>query len=221
MSDFDQPAGGMAFPACRFATAHLAIALVALLVVTGAADLWPAIEAGGHPLEVDAAARQATWAALAYLIVTGLAELRTGWQLDRCARGGSAAPLRLTPHLLVLLAAGIALVRGFRSLALLAGLYVVLPGLITVSFLTLALGLIQRRTLRASAAERAQDGARPSAALLWIGLQWIAALVFIGLLAMLERQPLPHSEPAAFVESPTDAAVESGARASANRAQLR
>ncbi len=211
-ADSDEPAGSMAFSACRLSTAHLAIALVAVLVIIGSVGLWPAVEAGGHPLEVDTPAHEVAWAALAYLVVTALAEFRAGWQLDHQQRASaSAAPRRLLAHVLVLIAAVVVLARGFHSLSLLAGLYIILPGLATVSLLTLIAGIVERNTLRRAddnAGLRAEP-AKSAQPLIWLALQWVAALLLIGALFYLEEQPLPHGRPSVLVETPAEAG-ESG-----------
>jgi hypothetical protein len=210
-SSIDDPADP-AFPSlCTLGTAHLAIALVAVLCVAGSVSLWPAVRAGGHPLEVDGPAHWAAWAAMAYLAITALAELRASWRLNHGhPSAGSTTVLRLGTHILVLIAAAVAIVRGFHSLALLAGLYIILPALVTVSLISLAVVFAERRMLRraAGAQFRPGHGAISPAALAWLVAQWAAALLFVGMLFYLEEQPTPHDQPHTPVESPIDGGAE-------------
>ncbi len=182
---------------CRLGTAHLAIALVAVLCVAGSVSLWPAIRAGGQPLEIDAPAHWVAWAAMLYLAITALAELRASWRLNHGhPSAGSTTALRLGIHLLVLGATAVAIARGYHSLALLAGLYVILPALGTVSLISLIVVLIERRTLHRVApgglrsARRTVSAPAPA----WLVAQWATALLFVGMLVYLEEQPEPHEQ---------------------------
>ncbi len=196
---------------CRVGTAHLAIALVAVLCVTGSVDLWPRVRAGGQPLEVDSPAQRVAWAALAYLAITALTELRASWLLRRAqTSGGPVAARGIGAHLVVLVAAAVAIARGFHSLALLAGLCVILSALVTVSLITSIVDFFERRALHLAAGQERQLGheAISAPALMWLVPLWAAAVFVVGTLFYLEEQPLPHNQLPAAVESPAGDDVE-------------
>jgi hypothetical protein len=181
--------------ASRLAVAHLAVALVAIFAAGASIAQWPAIRAGGHPLEVCHVADWVAGAAVAYLLVTALAEFRAELRLRRGAASSRCAGLRLCGHVVVLGTSLAAIGRGWNSLALLAGLDTILSALAAVSLLTLGVGLLDRRMLR-----RPPQGASPAVgprsarSLVWLGCEWAAALCFAGLLFYLELQPEPHSQ---------------------------
>jgi hypothetical protein len=200
-----------AAPLCRLSTAHLAIALVAVLCVAGSVSLWPAIRAGGQPLEIDVPAHWVAWAAMLYLAITALAELRASWRLSHGhPSASSTTALRLGIHVLVLIATAVAIARGFHSLALLAGLYIILPALGTVSLISLIVLLVERGTLRrvSHAAPGLGRPAISAPALAWLVAQWAAAAIFVGMLFYLEEQPEPHNQPPTTVAAPAEDGAE-------------
>ncbi len=184
-----------------------------MLCVTGAVDLWPAVRAGGRPLEIDSPAQRALWAALAYLVITALVELRACFALWR----DEAVPAAITgraigAHVIVLAAAAVTIARGFHSLALLAGLYVIVSALVTVSLIVSIVDFLEQRALRradgagidAAGTHPAGAAAGAGLAAIWLVPLWAAALLVVGTLFYLEEQPVPHSE-IPVVASPPDA----------------
>jgi hypothetical protein len=207
-SILDESARRPQFVAGRLATAHLAVSLFAFAAAVAAIGRWPAVRAGGHVLEVDAAAQCAAWASLAYLLVTSLTEARAGLP----PRGAARPPvrhrwLRLAAHALVLIAAVVSLARDLNSLALLAGLDVILPAIATVSLLTLMVGYCQQRVQRWTGEGAAGEFANLPESWLWLSCQWAAAIFFVITLVNLELQPKPHGKSTAMGRRSTAAAA--------------
>ncbi len=199
----------------RIGTAHLAIGLVAVLCVTGAVDLWPAVRAGGQPLEIDSPAQRAVWAALAYLVVTALVELRASFAVAAGQAASSAFTSRaIGAHLLVLAASAVTIARGFHSLALLAGLHVILSALVTVSLIVSVVDYWEQRALRLEGGEAQSSGKgstpAPAAGLgaIWLVPLWGAALLVVGTLFYLEEQPVPHAEMPAIESAPDESSAD-------------